>query len=91
MIWSGLDQNDTKLQRSTKSLMLHLAYLTLFLVFEAVNLLNFYQDYESDGEANSGTYTVIVWTLWSAFELFNRLVMMFCIEEMNKRYEEYLQ
>ena len=90
LIWRGLDENDTNLQRSLKSLILHLAYLSLFLIFEAINLLAFYRDYHSEDRKRDGISMVLAWTLWSAFELFNRLIMMFCTEAMNKRYEEYI-
>ena len=91
LIWHGLDESDTNLQRSLKSLILHLAYLSLFLIFEAINLLAFYRDYNSGDKRRDGTQMVVAWTLWSGFELFNRLCMMFCTEAMNKRYEEYIE
>ena len=47
LIWRGLDGPKTNLQRSSKSLSLHLAYLFLFLLFEAINLYDFAKDYES--------------------------------------------
>lgn len=85
VIWRGLAKNDSELQRSWASFALHLVFLTLFSVFQVINLVTFYQSFSSTSK--SGMEISISFILWSLGELINRIIMLHITEKVNKIYE----